>query len=400
MKLIYIHQYFKFPDTRGAVRSYDLSKVFLENGIEVVVIATTNTKSKKRWEYSEREGIKLYQLSCAYDNSMGFIQRIFSFFKFMFFATIKILQLKCDIVLATSTPLSVAFPALVKKAIQKTPYIIETRDVWPEVPIKMGFIKNKLLVAFLYWFEKITYNNSDWIVPLSTGMEENIKQRYRGTNITVIPNISNIDRFQNSAKDININLPIIDGKKVVLYAGTLGTVNGIQYIVDLAKETSKLDVNIIYLVVGTGREKEKLIKYAEQSNLLNKSIYFIDAVSKDSLSYLYAKCTLGSSFVINNPVLWDNSANKFFDTLAASKPILINHEGWQADTIRKYNIGYILAPIVNQNSAKAFVSYINDEELLQEQGKNAFKVGKCEYSLEVAARKYLFIIHSTLKTNV
>lgn len=394
MRLLYIHQYFKFPSESGAVRSYDLSRSFIENGIEVIILGTnSHPTSKKRWEYKEQDGIKLYQLNCAYDNSMGFVKRGIAFLKFMFFSTLKALSIKCDIVLATSTPLTVALPALIKRKIQKIPYIMELRDVWPEVPIKMGIINNKIFIKILYWFEKITYKNAAWIVPLSTGMEENIKMRYKGNNITVIPNISHINRFSNIPENININIPI-ENKKIVLYAGTLGIVNGIQYVVDLAKETFFLDPDIIYLIVGSGKEKEKIVKYADSMEILNKNIYFLESISKNNLSYLYSKCTIGSSFVIDNPVLWDNSANKFFDTLAASKPILINHEGWQANAIRKYNMGYILPPVVNRKAAEDFVDYLNNEELIKNQGRNAFQIGKDEFSLKIASEKYITIINS------
>ena len=39
---------------------------------------------------------------------------------------------------------------------------------------------------------------------------------------------------------------------------------------------------------------------------------------------------MSSNIVINNEDVWENSANKFFDGLAASKPMLINSGGWQA----------------------------------------------------------------------
>ena len=38
-----------------------------------------------------------------------------------------------------------------------------------------------------------------------------------------------------------------------------------------------------------------------------------------------------------------NSANKFFDALAAGKPIMINYKGWQAKLIEKYNIGIVVS---------------------------------------------------------
>ena len=91
----------------------------------------------------------------------------------------------------------------------------------------------------------------------------------------------------------------------------------------------------------------------------------------------------------NNKIIWDNSANKFFDTLAAGKPILINHKGWQADLIEKENIGYVLPPFLNENVVRDFVNYVKNDDLLKKQGENAKKIAINQFSLEVAVEKYM-----------
>lgn len=394
MKILYIHQYFCFPEQSSGTRSYDLSTSFVKNGFEVVVISSTTkcNDKNKRWTVFEREGIKFYMLNCAYDNKMSFASRIKAFLKFMYFASVKSLQIKCDCVLATSTPLTIAVPALFVKWFKHKPFIFEVRDVWPDVPIKMGFIKNKLAVKFLYWFEKLVYKNSFAIVPLSIGMYKSIQERYPNQKSLVIPNISEINRFSNIGN--KVKLPIdIEGKKIVLYAGTFGNVNGLKYVVDLACETIKLDSNIVFLLFGGGKEKGKVIEYAKIKSVFEKNVYICDSVAKQDLPYLYSIATVGSSFVIDNPVLWDNSANKFFDTLAASKPIIINHRGWQAEVIEKYDIGFVLTAEVTNEIAQRFVAYMNDNAKLREQGMNAFNLAQKEYALNVAVDRYMSILN-------
>jgi glycosyltransferase involved in cell wall biosynthesis len=325
---------------------------------------------------------------------MSIRARIGSFLKFMFFSSVKALRIKCDAVLVTSTPLTIAVPALLCKWIKRTPFIFEARDVWPEVPIKMGFIRNPLLAKFLYWFEKLVYRNASFIVPLSTGMDENIKRRYPNRKSTVIPNISEISRF--SGVDIVRNA-MLTGEKVVLYAGTFGNVNGIKYVVDLAYETYLQDASIVFHLYGGGKEKSDVMAYARERGVLDKNVFIFNLVPKQELPSLYARATVGSSFVIDNPVLWDNSANKFFDTLAASKPIVINHQGWQADVIKQYNVGFVLPPVVTKESATAFVDYMNDEDKLKQQSANAFSLAQKEYSLEVASSRYLQLIRQLQK---
>ena len=51
MHLLYIHQYFKFPDASDGTRSYDLAKSFVEKGMKVSIITSnlsTNYHSKDK----------------------------------------------------------------------------------------------------------------------------------------------------------------------------------------------------------------------------------------------------------------------------------------------------------------------------------------------------------------
>jgi len=374
----------------GSTRSYDLATSFCKKGIEVIVVTSeiAPKKKSKRWTEFERDGIKYCILSCLYDNTMGFWRRIASFSQFFWFASVKCLKLKCDIVLATSTPLTIAIPALVRNIFKGTPYIFEVRDVWPEVPVKMGYINNKYIIKFLYWFEKIIYKRALWIVPLSLGMKQNIEQRFPNKKSIVIPNISEISRFENV--DRNFNLPFdFQGKKIVLYAGTFGEVNGLNYLVNLAYKTLGIDNSVVYLLYGKGKQLSNVLDNAKKKGVLNNNFFYGGIVSKSELPYLYSICTIGCSIVVDNPILWDNSANKFFDSLAASRPIVINHLGWQSDVIKQYNVGYVLPVELTEKSTKDFIQYINNEELLKEQSLRARSLAEREYSLDVAAKKYM-----------
>ena len=51
-------------------------------------------------------------------------------------------KLDIDIIIASSTPLTVGIPALILKKIKKTKLIFEVRDVWPQL-------------TYSYWCYKI-----------------------------------------------------------------------------------------------------------------------------------------------------------------------------------------------------------------------------------------------------
>lgn len=396
MKLLYIVQYFCFPDQTGGTRPYDLAISFVKQGIDVTILTSdVSGNANKKWSLIKQDGLTIYRLNCPYDNEMGFFRRIVAFFKFFTQASIKQFSLDYDIILASSTPLTIGIPALVAKWFRNKPFIFEVRDVWPGVPIAMGYFKNSLVQKILYSLERIIYKKSSAIVPLSKGMDDNIKKRYPNEKTFVIPNISELNRFASiDKKTIDIDFPV--GKKILLYAGTFGNVNGLSYVNQLARETFGLDPDLWYYLVGKGKEKDTVIREAIELDVLNKNVFVFDPVKKNDLPYLYHKCTVGSSFVIDISALWDNSANKFFDTLAAQRPIVINHNGWQADIIKEKNLGYVLPPHITPSVAKDFVAYMNDKELLRIQCENGYKLAQEEYSLEVAVDRYMKIFNNVL----
>ncbi len=393
--ILYIHQYFKFPDEGGGTRSYDLSTKFVEAGHKVIVLSATSDpkyKNIKLWNIVYRDGVEIHYVYMPYNNSMSYLQRMWVFFKFLWLTSFKALAIKADLVLATSTPLTIGIPALVKKWFGRTPFIFEVRDVWPEAVIAIGAIKRKWMQKMLYWLEEVIYKNASAIVPLSVDMQKSIVNRYprfRKKADVVIENISEINRFQNDVMPIDLKDKIgVEPRFAMLYAGTFGRVNGIDYVVELAKKTIDIDAGLVYILIGSGVMKEDVKQQAKEAGLLNRNIFILDSIPKNELSGWYKAISMGSSFVADIEELWANSANKFFDALAAAKPVLINHEGWQAETIRDKNIGFVLPVDVNEKAAIDFVEYTKNGSLYKEQCRNALQLAKEEYSLEVAVERY------------
>lgn len=163
-------------DSASGVRSYVFSKYLVSKGQEVTIITSDNYlperyKGIKRFEV---DGIKVISVKTNYTTDLNFAQRISAFIRFVFLSSYLALKTSPDLVFATSTPLTVAFSGLVVKFIKKVPFVFEARDLWPDVPIELGIIKNKLLIFLLKLFEKFTYRFADRIVCISEGIREKI----------------------------------------------------------------------------------------------------------------------------------------------------------------------------------------------------------------------------------
>ena len=410
MKIIYLHQYFKLPSEPGGTRSFDLAAGFIGLGHEVEMLTSTSDKqfkSSKRWSRIEKNGIIVHYIYLPYKNDMSYLKRSIIFFQFLWFASLKLLSIKGDLVLATSTPLTIGIPALFKRWIHKTPFIFEARDIWPEVVIAIGAIKNKIFQKILFFLEHLIYRNAEVVVTLSEDMRNSIILRYPKIikeSIVTIENISEINRFQSYR---NREIKLLQDKIgfqprfTILYAGTFGRVNGLDYVIEYAHKLIHFDPTIVFLLIGEGAFKKTVIHKAENKGVLNKNVFIFDSIPKQDLPQLYFECNMGSSFVISVKELWANSANKFFDTLAAGKPILINYEGWQKEVINIENIGYVLPTKITDNAIKDFITYTKKDLLIKKQQDNALNIAKERYSLDVALKKFNnlfeYIIHNRKK---
>ena len=121
-----------------------------------------------------------------------------------------------------------------------------------------------------------------------------------------------------------------------MYASSFGRINNAAYLVEIAAESKKLDKNIKFLMTGHDIKKDIIISKSKKLlNLLNDNLYVLDPMPKKNLPVLLSSATIITSLFIDLPEMENNSANKFFDGLAAGKPLMLNYGGWQSELIKK-----------------------------------------------------------------
>ncbi len=169
MNILYLHQYFNTPAMPGSTRSYEFARRLVSRG-DTVHMITSNWQGWAPRKFSVEKGISVYWLPVSYANRMSITQRVFIFIKYIWY-TLKVgSKLKYDLVVASSTPLTIALPALWLKYKKKVPLVFEIRDLWPQLPIAVGAIKFPPLIWLANKLEKRVYQASQQVVVLSKGM--------------------------------------------------------------------------------------------------------------------------------------------------------------------------------------------------------------------------------------
>lgn len=403
MKIIYLHQYFNTPEMSGGTRSYEMAKRMVAAGHEVHMVTSHREEKKehKGWFTTDEAGIKVHWYHVPYSKHMSYGERISAFFAFAFAAKKKAASLQGDVVFATSTPLTIALPAVLTARKLQVPMVFEVRDLWPEMPIAMGALKNPALKFLAKNLENWAYQNSAAVVALSPGMKEGIlKTGYPANQVAVIPNSSDNLEFINNdeaALKFRADRAWLGDKPLLVYAGTFGKVNGVDYIVKVAKELKKLNSNIRILLVGDGREKAKVIAKAKDTGVFDKNVFFEPAMLKKDMPILFGAATMASNLVTDKPEARANSANKFFDALAASKPILLNHGGWMHDIVKAHDCGLAMWRQPIEIVAAELHEKMNNDEWLKRAAMAAKKLAVQEFDRDLLADQLMSVISAVVE---
>lgn len=389
----------------GGTRSYEMAKRLVAAGHEVHMITSwVKETDKNDWFIEEIDGIKIYWFPNPYNNKMSFKQRIKAFFRFAYAAIRKVSTIPADVVFATSTPLTIAIPGVLGARKQKIPMVFEVRDLWPEVPIAMNILNKPYQIFLAKKLEKWAYKNSTHVISLSPGMKEGVISAGIPENkVSVIPNSSDNDLFDvdkfafEQFKENNLWLP---KGKVLIYTGTFGIVNNVGVAIEIAQELLSRKSDISILLIGDGLEYDKVYKKAEESGVLNKTLYIRKQVPKNEIPFFLRYASMALSFAIDIPAIQANSANKFFDALAAGKPIMINYGGWQKDIIEQNQCGVIAWQKSVVEIVDELENFLNDSESYNIACKNAKELALNDFCRDKLAKKLELVLVNSCKDKV
>jgi glycosyltransferase involved in cell wall biosynthesis len=393
MRLTYLHQYFATPEMHGGTRSFELARrlVAMGHDVNMVTSDTQPPPGARGWRETQESGIHVHWLPVPYSNAMDYRERIRAFGHFAVNSARRAMQLGGDVVFATSTPLTIAIPGILASRRRHVPMVFEVRDLWPALPIAVGALRSRPAITAARLLEKAAYAGASHIVALSPGMKAGVEAAgVRPEKITVIPNLCDPERFRVPAsvgQAFRATHPWLGERPLVLYAGKLGVANGVSYLVQLAAHLRRLDPEVRVLIMGGGREAPALRALAAELGVLEQNLFFLPSVPKAEVPAVLSAATLATSLFSAVPGLQDNSANKFFDALAAGRPVALNYGGWQAELLEAEGLGLLLPPGDPEAGAREVARRVRDVQWLAGTGARAARVGDERFSADAAAHR-------------
>jgi glycosyltransferase involved in cell wall biosynthesis len=398
MRITYLHQYFNTPEMSGGTRSYEMARRLVAKGHEVNMITSwREDDGRKDWFETEEAGIRVHWLPVPYSNHMNYRDRIQAFFRFAWGAARKAASIPTDVVFATSTPLTIALPGAYAKWRQKVPMIFEVRDLWPELPIAMGALPNPIMRSVARRLERFAYSQSSRIVALSPGMKEGVvRAGFPEEQVRVIPNSADLAFFNPGTADgrgFREQHPGLDDGPLVVYTGTMGLINGVDYLPRIAAAAKGFGSKLQFLVAGHGQKELRVREVAEQSGVLGYNFHMVPALPKREVPTLLAAADVALSLFVDLKAMWANSANKFFDALASGTPVGINYGGWQAEVLRESGAGLVLPPNDPEEAASQLDAFVSDRDGLEKAGRAARALAQERFGRDMLAEELESVIY-------
>ncbi|GFN23670.1 glycosyltransferase family 4 protein [Thermanaeromonas sp. C210] len=398
-----LNHYAISPDMPGGTRHYDLGRELVKRGYEVVIFASGFDHSTRRYakvKPGEKMRVEQYDgVTFVWINTVPYAgndwRRVLNMLSYGWrvlgcsrgFAT-------PDVVIGSSMHPFAALAGWRLAQKHRAKFIFEVRDLWPQVLVDMGRMREAHpVVKLLRALELFLYRKSDRIVILGNQMKDYITSRYNISEekIVWIPNGVDLTRFSSITPPKGSNPDFL-----VMYLGAHSATNALHVLVEAAKIVQERGYERIrFSLVGDGPEKQNLMRLAREMGLTN--IEFLPPVPKDEVPIVLAKAD--ALVLTKDPTFgaYSGSVLKMFDYMASYRPVIFSGD-LAYNPVKESGCGYTVPPGDSKALAEAVIAlYEMPESERLTLGLRGRQYVEKHHSIEVLGEKLFQVITEVLQ---
>ncbi len=399
VKRILVHPHTFVPDRVSTGYLYgDIVESLVQSGMDVTVITTIphynysedfskNSKRSGLFRKTEYKGAEVYHVFQVRHG--GLLKRglFMVYFHVLFFLKAMTIK-KFDVVLTGSPPITSGWIAGIVAKLRGAKAVYNVQEIYPDVLIKHGNIKNSLLIKVLKWLEQTTYNMTDAVVTIDETFSKQIADRLPADKLKCIPNFIDVNLYKPFEGTYEPKLEFKD-QFVIGYVGNMGDVQNWKAVIEAAKELEN-NPKFHFLLVGGGPQYEFL--RSESKKLKNMTVWSYQP--RENIPPINSRIDV-HLISMNSVSDYDGLPSKVFAILASERPILAatNKDSPLANLILKSGVGKVVERDNGKAIAEGIVelkeNYFSKEELLA-----ARKFVEKGYSKEVVTQQYVNLLNT------
>jgi len=380
MKLLLLTQY--FPPEIGAAptRLQNIVRELVRVGNEVEVVTGLpnyplgrffDGYEKTLYRKEVKDGVTIHRI-WMFPALGGGPRRILNYVTFAVFSVWGLFRSrKPDFLFVESPPLILAVPGILFSWIWGVPSILNIADLWPDAAVDMGFMKKDGFFAKLtYALERWSYRRASYLNAVTDGIRQTLLETKRVPRCKVLflPNGVDAALFQSQRVDAGLKERLgLQGKRIILWAGTLGGAHGLEYVLDAA-DRLRNHPDIHFLFVGDGTVKPSLEEQSLRLRLTN--VTFHPPVPFEQVPNFFSIAQAGLASLLPLPMHEGARPSKVFPVLASGKPLIFVGQGEAAQLVRDAKAGVVVPPGDPDALASAVLNLLADPRLLEELGGN------------------------------
>lgn len=407
MRILLLSTYFR-PDAsaNGTIMS-KLVDEFVARGHSVTVVTSVPhydqnriwPEYSKRLMYSETSGsTRVYRLYTyvARDKS-NIAHRVLSYASFTLLSALRCATLRShDVMLVPSPPLSNGVIADFIGRMRRMPFVYNVQDIWPDVAVRAGILKNPKSIARLTRMENYVYRRAAGITVISEGFRSNLLSKgVPDGKISVIPNFTDTEFITPQVKPNAFSTANgLDGKFVVLFAGNMGFSQGLNSVLEAAKLLEPVP-RIQFLLVGNGAGRESALAQFARTKLGN--VRFMPYQPAEILPEMYGAADV-CLIPLRRGFASESVPSKLYTIMAAGKPSIasVDFDSDTASLLNRTGAGLCVEPENPQALADAVMVYFRDDQAKVEAGLRARQCAQTEFLAGAIAERYIMALQRAI----
>lgn len=281
-----------------------------------------------------------------------------------------------DFILHTTWAPGGFFQALFKVFIP-TPFLVVVH--YEEV---FFFPQRKKLILF-------TFKRAKKLISVSEFTRRNLlRLGVPSSKIVVIPGGVDTGKFTPGVDTSRIKKKYgLENKKVLLTVSRLARRKGIDMVIETLPELLKKFPELVYVVVGEGKDKRRLKEIARRKGVKEKVI-FAGFVPPEKLPLYYGACDL---FVMPSREEKRGDAEGFglsyLEAGASGKAVVGGNSGGIKEAIRDGITGILVEPFSKEDLKEGILKLLKNDKLREEMGKKGRERARKEFDWLVVGKK-------------
>jgi glycosyltransferase involved in cell wall biosynthesis len=410
MKILYISQYFPPEMGAPAARAAELSRHWAAAGHTVTVLTAFpnhptgvippayRARFRRLLSRESIHGVSILRTWLLPFPNRKAHQRILNYTSFCFSAALSGLTLpRPDAVIATSPQLLAALSGWWLARCKRVPFVFEVRDLWPESLAAVGAGQpGSLLHRTLGTIAGFLYRQSHRIVVVTPAFADHLVEHWNvpREKISVVENGVESQLFAPQADDELRRRLHLQNKFVVSYIGTIGMAHGLETVVSAAAQMKDTHPEIVFLIVGEGAEKDRIVALAQRHRLGN--LQFLPQQPREEIPAYISASDVCLVPLKKSDVFKTVIPTKMLEFMSCARPVILGVEGQARSVLEQACAGISIEPENPAALVREILHLSRHPEICRELGRCGREFILRNYSRAQSAQKYIAVLQDLL----